>query len=818
MEKDYISSDALIELEFIVHPETKIHYHDNFELLYVLNGSISLNIEEEISVLNPKDLVIVNHNRKHSYTGSEDLFIARFIISYSKIRELLSSDTILFWCNSTLEKSESYNELRKIIEQILNQHFVDAGKNGIYKTSLYYQLLHVITKNFLLTSADIKYRTETQNEDGRIQEIFQFIRANYQNPISLQDLADHFYLSTTYLSKYIKQKCDVSFTELINSVRLAHAMVDLIYSEQSIMKIAMSNGFASVAAYNKAFKEAYQMTPSQFRKKQINSKNSASDDADQKESALIKERLESFLNENSVQLQEENSQEIQAIINVNESEKTKWTSDFNQLINVGGAIDLIKSDFQEQIIYMKHHLGAKYVRFWDIYDPELHLDIHAPKDKINFSRLDSSIDFLVNNQLIPYIELGFKPIRLLKNTQNALMEVAREEAFETDAEMNGFFKEFLSHFIKRYGSGEVSKWYFEYWKKEDIAFSDLTYTYIPQTETGHKKYFHEFQIIAKAFRKILPDVRIGGGGFPVQHYGKKGFCSLLELWQTYDEYPDFLTFTGYPYQLEKEANVYYERKSTDMDFILHNLEIVRESIAESGFPDVPLHVSEYSLTLSNRNPINDHCAKGAYLLQNAIAAIGYADLFGHWLGMDIYADFYDSQRFLFGGCGLITKTGVPKPAFYALSFLKLLYKDIYKKEKNYLVTGNSRGSFRMICHNFKNLNSSYYLMDESKIEITSLPHLFEDNEALGIQVKINEVPNGIYAIKTSLVNTEYGSVQDEWKRFHFEEEMSLSEQEYFKRISTPKLLNTQITVNNHMLDFNIQLKANEFRYLHIYLI
>lgn len=813
MGKDYLSSESLMDLEFITNSETKLHYHENFELLYVLNGSMSITVEGESYLLTQRDLIIVNYNRKHSFTASDDLFVARFIISYSKVRDLLAKDMIIFWCNSTLEKNESYDELRRIIDQILNQHVIESTKNNIYKLSLYYQILHIVTKNFLLTSDDIKYEKENKNSDDRMQEILQYIRANYQDSITLQDLADQFYLSTAYLSKYIKKKFDLNFTELITSIRLSHAMIDLLYTDLPIMKIAVNNGFASVAAYNKAFKEAYNMTPSQFKK----NKNTSKKNEMNKKSNDVKKRLEDYLSENPVPTFEEGeNKETKIHLTLDDLEVEEWKGNFNRLINAGTAVDLTRSDFQEQIIYMKTHLSAEYVRFWDLYAPELYLDIHAPKENLNFSRLDSVTDFLVNNQLKPYIDLGFKPIRLLKNTQSALMEIPRNQKFDSDDEMKAFFGELLRHFIKRYGSEEVQKWHFEYWKKEDILFTDLKYNYSPQTESVHRDYFHRFENIAITFRKILPEVKIGGGGFPIQHYGKKGFAELLKMWKRYNELPDFLSITCYPYQLERESNTYYEKKSTDMYFIQHNLETLRESMKLSSFPNVPVHVSEYNLTLSNRNPINDHCAKGAFLIQNAISTIGSADIFGHWLGTDIYADFRDSQSFLFGGCGLLTKTGVPKPAFYALSFLKDLYKNIYKKEKNCVITGNNRGSFRIVCHNFKKLNFNYYLKDESKINISSLPHLFEDNDILNIKIKINNIENGEYVIKTNLINHEYGSVQDEWSRLNSDEKLNLSEQNYLKRISTPRLLNSYVTVENHILDFNIQLKPNEFRHLHIF--
>ena len=41
----------------------------------------------------------------------------------------------------------------------------------------------------------------------------------------------------------------------------------LMYTDIPVIKIAMNNGFASVAAFNKVFKETYQETPSAYRKK-----------------------------------------------------------------------------------------------------------------------------------------------------------------------------------------------------------------------------------------------------------------------------------------------------------------------------------------------------------------------------------------------------------------------------------------------------------------------------------------------------------------------------------------------------------------------
>lgn len=59
----------------------------------------------------------------------------------------------------------------------------------------------------------------------------------------------------------------MSFAEYLTNVRLFHAVDDLLYTSMPITRIAYDNGFASVAVFNKVFKNAYGETPSVFRKK-----------------------------------------------------------------------------------------------------------------------------------------------------------------------------------------------------------------------------------------------------------------------------------------------------------------------------------------------------------------------------------------------------------------------------------------------------------------------------------------------------------------------------------------------------------------------
>ncbi len=814
MERDYLPSDELMILEFSNQSVEKRHQHENFELLYVLEGSITLNLEQETYRLRSEDMIIVNYNRQHSYSVDDNTLVARFLISYSKMKEFLESETLFFWCNSVVEQSGLYDETRQLISKLLNLYVVEGERKSLSKTSLHYQLMHLLAKNFLLTSDDIRYRRSDKDVLDRMEEIFQFIRSNYRNPITLQDLSDHFFLSTTYLSKYIKQRCEVGFIDILNNVRLSHAMVDLLQSDQSVMKVAMSNGFASVAAFNKVFKEAYNTTPSKFRrkKKQQNSTQELNT-----ENQKILQQIENYLSGTEQENVPVSSDSVNILINNQASPHAVWKDKFSKLINVGSAFDLTKADFQEQILLMKRELGITYVRFWDIYATRLHLDIHATKDNLNFNRLDKVLDFLVNNDLIPYIELGFKPLRLMKSAKNSLLEVQPDLQFTTDKEMYDFFTNFLKHCCNRYGVENVEKWYFEYWKDVNVSVKNQKYI-LNLHSLGHQdSYLNHFSIIASAFRKVLPTVNIGGGGFPIHHYDKEELKTLLSSWRK-QERPNFLTFTAYPYRLESDNSSYYEHRISDMQYLENKLLSIREVAKETGFSHLPLHISEFGLTLSNRNLINDHVAKGAFLLQTAFTTHTYADLFGYYVVSDLYNEYFDSQHLLFGGSGLISKVGIPKPAFFALDFLHDLATDIYYSSSNCLVTKNKARHYRIVCHNFKQMSASYYLMDEENINLNNLSHLFEDKDSKDFHFTLTNMPNGIYVIKSRLVNEEYGSVQNAWKNYYQDNDLSIDELKYFKCISMPKFVQSQVTVEDHNLDFNINLKANEIRYLEIKLL
>ena len=100
--------------------------------------------------------------------------------------------------------------------------------------------------------------------DARMIEIMNYVQANYID-ITLDDLAEKFFLSKPYLSKYIKEKSGMTFGDLVKKIRMKKAKALLKSSNMTVENIAMSVGYQNVEHFNRLFKKACDMTPMQFR-------------------------------------------------------------------------------------------------------------------------------------------------------------------------------------------------------------------------------------------------------------------------------------------------------------------------------------------------------------------------------------------------------------------------------------------------------------------------------------------------------------------------------------------------------------------------
>ena len=630
----------------------------------------------------------------------------------------------------------------------------------------------------------------------RIDKIKEYININYRKSITLNDFADKELLSIPYLSKFIKKHLGMTFTEYLNSVRLNYAVKELVNTDKPITRIALENGFSTTFLFNKCFKEVYKITPNEYRK-QFKRDSKIEDKVDDE----IKKELDMYLDKNDIHKSDIQStkEEIKVIIDINKEKKLK--KHYNKFVNVGYANDILQSILQKHILIIRNELKFEYARFWGIFNEDM--NIESGDQKYNFYKIDRVLDFFVNNKIRPFIDLSPKAKSISKNVLEIISFEINAVKYRSIEQWEALLNNFIIHCVNRYGREEVENWYFEV----------STYKIIePNIEDNNHnlKYFKIFDVTYRSIKKIIPNAKVGGPG---DHFGESNPTEFFKEWKKFNSKPDFISIYIYPYSeviKNGKKEIYH---SNDKDFLINKLYSIKETIKNLGYSCEEIIISEWSLTISSRNYINDSCFKAAYLVKNIIDSVDEVDSLCYWMASDISEEYLDVNLLLQGGTGLLSKNGMKKPSFYGFSFLEKLSETMVQKGKNYIITKNSDSIFTIICHNYKHFNNSYLLNYQENLGLEKLMTIYENQNELNISFSILNVPNGKYRLKSYTLNERYGSVLNKWIKLNADSRLRSDEISYLKDVSVPELDIEYIDVFESKLSYSLELQSHEVRLL-----
>lgn len=783
------------------------HFHQDVEIIYALEGKVNVKVESESFNLKKGDILLINANKRHSLKElEEELLFADFHINFSMLTEILKTNQVLFWCNTVVDKNESYGQLRKVLDRILNRYYEREKEGELYLNSIYYEAVYLLCSYFIVKADDSRLKDHNTPDGSRIFEIQNYVQANYQKQLSLNDLAKQLYLSNAYLSKYIKKRFGVSFLEYVNNIRLFHAMDEMLYSDKKITRIALDNGFPTTAAFNKVFKEVYHMTPSAYRStlsSKPSEKRMSGKEGDKETKAEIKQRIKGYLEKEILPEEETVTRNMEAF-EVDVLQSTSLEKTWSKIINIGNVDNLLNHDIQQQILMMKEEIGFPFVRVWNIFVKDMYDEAEDGQWRYNFSRMDRGLDFLVEHGLKPYIELSFKPIHVSYTIHSKLAEKDNDIIFHDRDSYQKVMQDLASHLTNRYGMDEIESWYFELWKDERLNMLD---------ENGW--YFDCFEIGYEAFKGISEKIKVGGAGFAMG-YDRYQYRELIQNWKKRKIRPDFISVYSYSYLMIQQDGLYFGKRSLDNNFVKNQLEIFEDVLRDEDFMMDELHITEWNFTISNRNCINDSCAQGALVMKSCIESVGHADMMGYWHGSDLHSEYYDSEAVLYGDNGLLTRDGIKKPSFYAFHFLHFLQPYLLGKTENALLSTDKRGSYTIVCHNCKQFSYRYTMKDEKDVQITDIDDMYEDTEAIYLKFRISHVENGDYVMRVFYVNKDNGSIQDVWKNMDYIKNLSKGEIEYMRRGATPKVEMRRLRVEDGTLRIETRLMAHEIKALDIH--
>lgn len=768
------------------------------ELVYVMEGMIVVFKEGAEWILHENDYILINSEEEHHYVVKEAGLFAIIRMRYSEVADYLGLRSNDILCHSMQDGGVS-GRTGRIIQNLIGYYLSEDAADEAKMFAEVYSLLHQLREHSLIRKDEVTGR-ERDDDDRRQAIIRQFINDNYEHKVTLTDLANATYLSSTYLSRYIKEKFGKTFSEVIMDVRLEHAEKDIVETPWPITRIALENGFPLPASFNKAFRQRYGVAPSVYRKQHINKVNEEStavvirseDTLDQKIQEFIARKRQNYFSSGN------NISELSAHVRDGKPFHRFW----EVMINGCTIRDLMRAEMQEHILMLWKELHFTHVRIWDLYAPELMLFRDNSKERLNFSRIDSVLDFLHHHKIKPYIELGAKPHILLRNVDDYLIYEERKHMFSTSEEYGRFIDQFVTHCANRYGIEEVEQWYFELWM--DTGMEDV------------ESYLDAFDEVYSNIKAVSPNIRVGGPGLSEESAVR--LPEILKGWEGRINKPDYISIYAYPYIPPSEHAKQEPRvndRAQGSNYINVLLDENRQLLWDAGLWKTELHLSEWNFTISSRNIINDSIFKGAYIVKNMLSMIGKTDVVGYWFGTDLFSEFYDSEHLLNGSGGLISKDRICKPAYYGMYFFNRLDRYLLAYNEDAIMSTNRRGNYTIVCHNYKHPSYQYYREKEGSIEASQCAEYFDD-DIRQFSFTLRGVEDGVYQIKTRVVDDENGSVLDEWARMGYTDDLTANDIDYLRKICVPRIKVDIVTVSDGVLTLSTQLKANAIAFIHVY--
>jgi AraC-like DNA-binding protein len=256
---------------------TPLHYHPEFELLYVIQGTGTRFIGDSLGEFEKGEFCLLGPNLPHLFRNHKEYYAQKSKLKHESI-------TIHFTTDAFGKDLIKLPQLAKVRSLLMNaQYGIDFNghKNGqiikklfditeLHGLSKMLKLLEVLDeishmKSYkLITANNIKGTDDVNGE--RLKNVIQYLLANFTEDITLQQISDIACLTRTSTCRFFKERTKKSIWEFLAEVRMNHAARLLRETGHTILSISQESGFKNISHFNRLFGEKFNCSPKVYRK------------------------------------------------------------------------------------------------------------------------------------------------------------------------------------------------------------------------------------------------------------------------------------------------------------------------------------------------------------------------------------------------------------------------------------------------------------------------------------------------------------------------------------------------------------------------
>lgn len=323
---------------------------------------------------------------------------------------------------------------------------------------------------------------------------------------------------------------------------------------------------------------------------------------------------------------------------------------------------LIRDDSQAQLKIAVAELGFRYIRFHAIFHDVLGtVRVESGKTTYDWTNIDRLYDDLLAHHIKPFVELGFTP-EALATSKSRIFYWKGNTSHPDPKGWSDLVAAFVRHVEQRYGKPEVESWFFEVWNEPNLSGF---------WEGGDQQaYFTLFDQTSNTIKKIDPVLRVGGPATAgaawvpefLTHVKQSGAAVDFVSTHAYGVDGGFLDENG-----KSDTKL-----SPSPDAIVGDVRHVREQVAASAFPQLPIYFTEWSTSYTPRDVVHDSYISAPYILSKLKASEGLVQGMSYWTYTDLFEEPGPPTAAFEGGFGLFNRDGIRKPAFFAYKYLHAL--------------------------------------------------------------------------------------------------------------------------------------------------
>ena len=248
--------------------DVELHHHDFYEIYFLMTGDVTYLIDGKIVHVMPGDLLLIAPPQLHQVCIQPEMSAyERYVlwVDPAVLRRLSTGQSDLslgladFGHHLRL-KSHDRSRVQSLLETLHQEALAQDYGADLLRQSLLTQLLVIV--NRLATQEGSRMEEEGTTHQA-VEQVMGYVNLHYSEPLTLDMLAERFYVSKYHLSREFQRQMGTSIYHYIQKKRLLIAQ-QLMDQGKRPNQVYCQCGFNDYTCFYRAFKSEYGISPREY--------------------------------------------------------------------------------------------------------------------------------------------------------------------------------------------------------------------------------------------------------------------------------------------------------------------------------------------------------------------------------------------------------------------------------------------------------------------------------------------------------------------------------------------------------------------------